>query len=150
MTKITINDSPNKIKRKIKKCDKCKMRRLLINDFNCNLCRSCYKEKYSDDPDHWIDVVYCDGCNHLISEDSTKKCSECFRCVGHCCGVLYHCQSTECECEKCFNGCCSRCDKPLKPLKHYYLSDGSIDELPICKKCKTEIKDYINNIKSNR
>src|SRR5579872_6459848 len=111
---IVISNDKLQIKKEHITCDICGKKRLCIRTRDddiggaiINTCRPCWnkqnKEEYA-----WC--IYCHICGHLSNEDTYKTCSKCEKDVGECCGRLYFCQDTECECKYCYNFKCDNCD----------------------------------------
>lgn len=138
---IYIPDDNPKMKRETIKCDICNKNKLCIRSIAENVCEPCSEQKMGKED--CIFCVYCEVCGHLIIEDnmSMKVCSECDKTTGVCCGRLYHCQSTECLCKKCFDYKCMYVDDDenecvtIIPKDRVYVSDGSTEYLPWCEAC---------------
>lgn len=139
---IVINNDKLKMKRENITCSICNKKRLCIRTRENNICRPCWKKNIKKE---YLWCICCHICGHLSDEDTYKTCSECEKDVGECCGRLYHCQSTECICKKCYDFKCNNCDTILSKNK-VYLSDASLDseEISLCDACKMIIMNEIN------
>jgi len=139
---VSINTHNPKIKKERIVCVVCNNTKLCIRFENRNICRPCWNKENKQNNGNkanksYLWCMYCEICGHLTSEDTFKTCSECKKTTGTCCGRLYHCQSTECTCKKCYDYKCLDCDTILQRGK-VYVSDASIssDVIPMCEKCK--------------
>ncbi len=132
---VCVNNTNPKIKKDLISCSVCNEFKLCIRFENENMCKPCYNKKNIKKIYLWC--MYCYICGHLTSEDTKKECSECKKTVGTCCGRLYHCQSTECVCKKCYDYKCNFCNNIL-PKDKVYVSDADIssDNVSICDTCK--------------
>ena len=128
---VSLNNSSPKIKKEKIKCEGCNNYKTCIRLDDKNICRPCWNKSNSK----YLWCMYCEICGHLTLEDDYKTCSDCEKVVGMCCGKLYHCQSSECICKKCFNYKCVNCDN-LLPNDKIYLSDNGDESAPICDTCK--------------
>jgi hypothetical protein len=130
---VYINGTSPKMKKEKLKCKECKQEKICIrieNKHNQDICRPCWNKSNSGP----IWCVYCEICGHLALEDNEKGCEKCGKTVGMCCGVLYHCQSSECVCKNCFDYKCEKCGDPLDRDRQF-VSDDDESMMPLCHNC---------------
>lgn len=130
---IDVNNDNPKMKKERIRCDKCKKLKICIRSDDSEVCRECWPTTSRT----WC--MWCEICGHLTLESTYKVCSECHKVTGTCCGKLYHCQSSECICKRCFNYKCEGCGTELDDL--IFVSDGGIDSRPLCEKCNEALED---------
>lgn len=133
-----VSDKPD-IPREKLWCDTCTKRRLCIRTLRAdctinNTCRECYKKEGEVVGTKYKSVTYCEICSHLSLEDEVKTCNGCRKLIGQCCAALYHCQSVECTCRRCYGYECEECCKDLS-RDRVYLSDGGGECQPLCDPC---------------
>lgn len=131
---VSINNSNPKMKKEKINCISCNQPKICIRFDDKNICRPCWNKSNTDT----LWCIYCGICGHLGLEENEKNCSNCGKTIGMCCGALYHCQSNECICKKCFDYKCVNCSKELSRDRQY-VSDAGDSTMPLCDVCSTTI-----------